>query len=116
MTVPPLEHVRQAAVDELVEPLRENVALVIHAKLVLRQVLCRLAPDLKASGLAVEAGIVAGAVQRAVLCVVVQRKAFVRADRREADDIAIGSGSAFYSRAELQQHAGSIVIGIADVE
>ena len=75
-----------------------------------------MAPDLLATGLAVEAGIMAGTVHGPIGRAVVERVALVRAYRRETDDIALGTYSAWHCLAELQEHARSIVIGIGDVQ
>ena len=76
----------------------------------------RLAPDLLAAGFAVEARVVAGAIQGLVGGVVVERKALVRADGREADDVAVGADPARHALAELEQHARRVRVGIGDVE
>ena len=60
---PPSEHVGQAAVEQLIDAFGVDVALVVDAQHVLREVLRRLAPDLLAAGFAVEARVVAGAIQ-----------------------------------------------------
>ena len=85
----PLEHVGQPPVQKLVDAFGIDVAVGVDAQYVLREVLRGLAPDLLAAGFAVEARIVTGAVQGAVGFVVGERKALVRADGREADDVAV---------------------------
>src|SRR5687768_5196087 len=60
------QDVRQAAVDQLVHARSVDVTLLVHGELELGQVLGRLAPDLHAAVLGVEARIVAGAVERPV--------------------------------------------------
>ena len=60
MIRPPLRARSTGGRRELVHALGVDVALVVDAQRVLRQVLGRLAPDLLAAGLGVEARIVAG--------------------------------------------------------
>ena len=62
----PLQDVGQPAVQKLVDAFGVDVALGVDAQHVLREVLCRLAPDLLAAGLAIETRVVAGAIQGAV--------------------------------------------------
>ena len=40
----------------------------------------------------------------------------MRADRREADDVAIGSDAVRDALAELEQHARRIIVGIANIK
>src|SRR6476659_2148408 len=58
-----LQHVGQAAVQKLVDAFGVDVAVAVDAEHVLREVLRCLAPDLLPTRIAVEAGIVTGAVQ-----------------------------------------------------
>ncbi len=48
--------------------------------------------------------------------VVAERKALVRAGRREPDDVAVGADAAGHLLAELQQHAGRIGVRVRDVQ
>src|SRR5215213_9600646 len=81
------QHVRQAAVDQLVDAGRVDVALVVDRELELRQVLGGLSPYLHAGVLGVEAGVVAGAVERLLVRRVAQGKALVRAQGGEAHHV-----------------------------
>jgi len=53
-----------------------------------------LAPDLLATGLAVEARVMPGAVHGFIRGVVFERNPLLRAGRREADNVAIGADAA----------------------
>ena len=112
----PSEHVRQTAVDQLIHAFGEDVAVGRDAQRELRQVLRGLTHDLQPALLAVEARIVAGAVERLVGRRVVEREALVRAERREGDDVAVRTGAARNTRAELDQHAGRVLVRVADVD
>jgi hypothetical protein len=90
MILPPLQHVGQTAVDQLVHAIGIDVALVVDAQLELRQVLRGMAPDLLAARFAVEPAEMAGTVQRLVTGVVGQEPALVRAEDRVGDDVAVG--------------------------
>ena len=72
-------------------------------------------PCLLAACLAVEDRVVAGAVERAVLGVVGERISFVRTDRREADDVAVGAGTAGDALTHLDQDARSLLVRIRHV-
>ena len=80
------------------------------------QVLRGVTPGLLAAGLAVEDRVVPGAVQGPVLAVVVERVALVRADGREADDVAVRPGAALHALAELDEDAGRVAVRIGDVQ
>ena len=84
-----LQHVRQAAIKQLIDAFGVDVAFGVDAQYVLGKVLGRVAPDFLAAVLAIKARVMAGAVQRLVGGIVSERKPFVRADRREADDVAL---------------------------
>ena len=84
--------------------------------MILGKVLRRVAPDLLAAVLAIEARIVAGAVQRLVRGVVTERKSLVRADRREADDVAVRPDAARNLATELEQDAGRVGVRISDLQ
>ena len=71
--------------------------------------------DLLAAGFAVEAGVVARTVQGAVGFAEGERKALMRADGREADDVAIGADARRDTFAELEQDARRIGIRIGDL-
>src|SRR6266404_6111486 len=113
---PPLEHVGKAAVEQLVHAFGVDVASIVDTKHVLREILRRLTPDLLAARLAVEPGIMAGTVHGPVTRAVIEGEALVRADRREADDIAFGTYPAWHLLAEFQDHARSVCVRIGDVQ
>ena len=56
MIRPSSEHVGQAAVEQLIQPFGVDVALVIDPQHVLGKVLGGMAPDLQATGIAVDSG------------------------------------------------------------
>src|SRR5918994_7224407 len=104
MADPPLsEHVRQAAVDQLVHAFGIDVAVLVHPERVLRKVLRRMPPGLLAAGLAVEDRVVAGAIEGPVLGIVDEREALMRADRREPDDVAVRARASCDALAHLDQ-------------
>src|SRR5580704_10039391 len=109
---PPSEHVGQATVEELIEPLCVDVAVAVDAQGVLGKILRSVSPYLLAAGLAVKARIVPGAVQGLVFWIEGERIALVGADDGEAHDIAIGSDAAWDFGAELDQRARSVGIRI----
>ena len=74
-----------------------------------------LAPNLLTTGLGIEARIMSGAIEGIVAGVIGEREPLVRADSREADDIAIGSGTTWNLLAQLEQYARRIGIRIADI-
>src|SRR5262245_54601693 len=78
MVPSPSEHVRQAAVDQLIHAFGEDVAVRSHAQRELREILGGLPDDLQPAPLAVEAGVVTRAVQGLVGRGIEERKAFVR--------------------------------------
>ena len=88
----------------------------VDAEHVLREVLRRLTPNLLAARIAVEARVVTGAIQGVIGFVVAERKALVRADGGEADDIAIRADTGRHTPAKFQQHARSIPVGIGNVQ
>src|SRR5581483_1242362 len=106
MGLPPSEHVRQTAVDQLVHAFGEDVTVGGNPQCELRQVLRGLPHDLQPALLTVEARVVPRTVQSLVRGLVVEREALVRAERRERDDIAVRPGAAWHARPELDQHAG----------
>src|SRR6516164_6692895 len=110
--LPPSYHqsVAKAAVDQLVDAVGEDVAIGGDVQPKLRQVLGRMAPDLLAALLAVEARIVAGTVEGLVGCVIAEGIALVRAECREGHDVAIRTDAALDLVAELDQNAGRILI------
>jgi hypothetical protein len=58
----------------------------------------------------------AGAIEGAIGTVEGQWEAFVGANRGESDDIAIGADAGRHALAEFQKNAGSILVGISDLE
>jgi class 3 adenylate cyclase len=76
-----------------------------------REILRGLTPDLLAARLAVEPGIMAGTVHGPVTRAVIEGETLVRADGREADNIAFGTYPAWHLLAEFQDHARSVCDG-----
>jgi hypothetical protein len=113
---PPLQYVRQTAVEQLIDAFGVNVALTVDVQHVLRQILRGLAPHLLAAGFAVEAGVMARAVHGPIAGVVAEWETLVRARRRETDHIAIGADAARHLLAKLEQDARGILVRIGNVQ
>src|SRR5229473_1661078 len=88
------QHVGQAAVQKFVHAFGVDVALAVDAQHVLRKILRGLAPDLLATGLAVEARVMPGAVHCFIRGVVIERKTLVWTDGRKADDVTVSADAA----------------------
>src|SRR6266851_976573 len=110
------QHVGQAAVQKLVNAFGVDFALAVDAQHVLRKILRGLTPDLLATGLAVEARVMPGAVHCFIRGVVIERKSLVRTGRRETHNVTIGADATGYALAELEQNARRVRIRIRDSE
>ena len=106
-----LQHVRQAAINELINAFGVDVALGIDPQLILGKVLGRVTPDFLAAVFAIEARIVAGAVQGLVRGIVTERKSLMRADRRKADDVTVRPDPARNLTTKLQRTPGASASG-----
>jgi hypothetical protein len=113
---PPSENIGQPPVQKLVDAFGVDVTVGVNAQDVLREVLGCLTPNLLAACFTVEARVVARAIQGTVGLIVRKWETLMRAYRGETNDVAIGANSIGYALAELEQHAGRIVIWITDVQ
>ena len=108
------KNVGQTAVQKLVDSLGIDVAIAST-----RSTYCGrfwvACPQISSAGLAVETGVVAGQFSVRSL-VVSKRKALVRTDRGETNDVAVGAGPGWNALAELDENPGCIVVRIRDIQ
>src|SRR5208282_1765373 len=109
-----LQDVAETAIDQFVDGNRMDVAIAVDLKLELREVLRGVTPDLLAALLTIEARIVPRAVERLVGGDIIEWEPLVWAERREGDDVPIGTNPFFDRSAELQQYAGRILVRVSD--